>query len=148
MSLRTPSRVLKLTVLGAVGFWFPDALFHAFRGLKLSVWDILLVSVTMPLTFLGACVLAAKQYKGESRKGLVGLLIAGVWLFGGLIIMLGGSFSGGGFASPNFSWHQATVTLALAPIFTFLLSTYDYTLPALLIVSGVALTIIARKPKS
>jgi hypothetical protein len=150
MSLRSTSRFFKLMALGAVGFWLPDTLLHAIRGYKFGRWDVLLISIAMPLTFLGAYLLAAKQYRRESRRGVVGLLIAGVWLFGGLFMMIGASFSGGGFAGPNGSHSAATVILtSVVPIFTYMMSAYDGSLLALLVVSIAALVmIVVSKTKS
>ncbi len=150
MSLRTPSRIFKLMALGTACFWLPDVLLHAVRGDKFGRGDVLLISIAMPLTFLGAYLLAAKQYRGESRRGVVGLLIAGVWLFGGLFMMIGASFSGGDFAGPNGLHSAVTLTLtSVVPIFTYVMSAYDGSLLALLIVSMAALVmIVVSKAKS
>jgi hypothetical protein len=137
--------------LGAVSFWLPDVLIHAVRGYKFGGWDILLISVVLPLTFVAAYLLAAKRFfKDESRRGVVGLLILGVWLFGGFFMMVGASFSGGGFANPDGSHSAVMLTLAsVVPFFTYMLSAYDGSLLALLIVSCVALAIfLASRVKS
>jgi hypothetical protein len=142
MSLRTPSRVFRLMAIGAVGFWLPDTLLHAVRNYKFGGVDVLVISIVMPLTFLGTYLLAAKHHRGESRRGVIGLLIAGVWLFGGTFMMVSASFSGGGFAGPNGS--QGSVTLVLAsvvPIVTYMISAYDGSLGALLVVSGGAVVV-------
>jgi hypothetical protein len=134
-------RIVILMAIGGVSFWIPDVLVHLVRGDKFGRWDVLFVSIALPLTFLAGYRWAAKRFKDESGRSVVGALILGVWLFGGFF-MVAGSFAAGGFASSD-GWQGAVIlTLAsVVPIFTYMMSAYDGSLMALLIVSVAALAI-------
>jgi hypothetical protein len=100
------------------------------------------VSVVCPLTFLATfffCRWLDKNALTKRIKRIGPSLIAGVWIFGGLFIMVGASFSSGGFASPNgIKWAVMSTLLSVVPIYTFILATYDGSLFALLLVTSVA----------
>jgi hypothetical protein len=129
---------LKLMLLGALGFWMPDTLLHAWRGFNFGRGDVIAVTITTPVTPLATFFFARWLGKGSGRR-LVPPLIAGVWLFGGLFMMAGASFSGGGFASPQGTrWALMTTLLSILPIYTFILATYDGALGALLLVTAAA----------
>ena len=85
------SRVLKLMLLGAVGFWLPDTLLHALRGHDFSGRDVAIVTAATPLTLLITFLLAKRRTKVLAEY--IGLpILAGVWLFGGLFMMVGQTF--------------------------------------------------------
>src|ERR1700722_12625943 len=135
-------RALKLMGVGGISFWLPDVLIHSVRGHKFGGADVLVVSVVLPSTFLAAYLWAAKRFRDEPRGRLVGRLILGVWLLGGFFTMLGASFAGEGFASPDGPQGAVVLTLAsVVPLFTYMMSTYDGSLLALLVVSAAALVI-------
>jgi hypothetical protein len=135
-------RIAKLMAVGGFSFWIPDVLVHLVRGDKFGRWDVLLVSVVLPVTFLAGYRRAAKRFKDESCRSVVGALILGVWLFGGFLMVVGASFAGGGFATADTLQGAAILTLASAvPPFTFMMSAYDGSMLALLIVSVKALAI-------
>jgi hypothetical protein len=138
---RLSLRIVKLMTVGGVSFWIPDVLVHLVRGDKFGRWDVLLVSIVLPLTFLAGYRWAGKRFKDESGRSVVGALILGVWLFGGFF-MIADSLAAGGFSSSD-GWKGAVI-LALAsvvPIFTYMMSAYDGSLMALLMVSVAALAI-------
>jgi|ERR1700730_497261 hypothetical protein len=142
---QTLLRVLKFMALGAVSFWLPDTLWHAFRGFKFDAGDTIGISVLMPLSLLGTYfAVVKKMIPGASpRRHVVWPMLLGVWLFGGFFMVMGASFSGGGFAGANGPRGAAKIILAsLVPIVTFMMSTYDGSLLALLIVSLAALIVI------
>ncbi len=139
-SRRPSSRIVKLVALGGLSFWLPDVLIHLVRGDTFGRWEVLLESVVLPLTFLAAYLWTAKRFKDEPRRSVAGLLILGVWLFGGFCMMVDASFAGGGFARPAGSQGAVMLTLA-GPFSTYMMSAYDDSLLALLIVSVAALTI-------
>jgi hypothetical protein len=125
--------------LGAIGFWLPDTLLHAWRRYDFTDRDVWAVSVVCPLTFLATFFLCRWLDKNNLTRRIGLSLIAGVWIFGGLFMMLGASFSSGGFASPNgIKWAVMSTLLSVVPIYTFLLATYDGSLFALLLVTSVA----------
>ncbi len=58
----------------------------------------------------------------------------GIWLFGPVMMSVSASNSGGGFSRPD-GLHFVLVGTCVFPVFTFIMSTYDGTLGALLITS-------------
>jgi hypothetical protein len=75
-------------------------------------------------------------------------MILGVWVLGGVFMTISASFSGGGFSSADgFSGGVKLALISFFPIFTFMLSAYDGSLGALLIVTIVAVIIwfVARR---
>jgi hypothetical protein len=139
---RAAWRVLKLMVLGAAGFWLPDTLWHAIRGFRFNARDVRGITILMPLVFLATYVLIKRACKSEPRRLLGWPLVLGVWLFGGLFMAIGASFSGGGFASPQGLAGVAEVLLlSVMPPYTFIMATYDGSLFALLAISFGALVV-------
>jgi hypothetical protein len=132
-------RLLKLALLGAVGFWLPDVILHALRGYNFNGRDVGIVTTVSPLTLLIAFFVAKLADKANRQKSVIPALIAGVWLFGGLFMLIGASFSGGGFLTPNGArWVMVTILLSVLPMYTFIMATYDGALGALLLVTPVA----------
>jgi hypothetical protein len=133
------TRTLKYVLLGATGFWLPDIFQHAVRAHKFNSRDVQIITVVMPLTFLGT-YLAAKWASRGARPGRIGLsMLAGVWLLGGFCVTINASFSGGGFMGPDGTRGAALlILLSLFPIYTFIMATYDGALGALLLVTAVA----------
>ncbi len=130
------SQTFGLAPLGAIAFWWPDTLVHAIRGQDFSGRDVLVVTVIMPLSFL-ITFLALKRLGRQRPKKRVGLLmILGVWLFGGLFMMVNASFAGGGFRSVEGTrWVVGSILLSVIPVYTYILATYDGALAALMIVT-------------
>lgn len=127
-------------LIGAVGFWLPDTLLHALRGQAFNRQDVQIVTVVLPLTLLGTFFLVKWTNKGNPQKQVGLPLLTGVWLFGGLFMMVGASFSpGGGFMSPvGARFVVMMMLLSWVPPYTFILATYDGALGALLMVTAVA----------
>jgi hypothetical protein len=63
-------------------------------------------------------------------------MITGVWLLGGLFMMLNATFSGGGFRSQEgIRWAVQSLVLSLIPLYTWMLATYDGSLMALVTIT-------------
>lgn len=139
MNMRKSTRVLGLMLLGAAGFWSPDLVLHAVRGHNFASRDVHIVTVVMPLTFLGTFVAARRS----NKAGRIGLpMVAGIWLLGGLFMAISASFSGGGFVGPDgYRGAAFVVLLSLVPIYTFMLAAYDGSLFALVLVTGISLLV-------
>ncbi len=128
-----------MILLGAVAFWLPDILLHALRGYNFNGRDVRIVTIVSPLTLLIAFFLAKRTDKATPQRSVVPALLAGVWLLGGLFMLVGASFSGGGFVSPGGArWVMITILLSVLPMYTFIMATYDGALGALLLVTAVA----------
>jgi hypothetical protein len=123
--------------LGAVSFWLPDTLWHALRPFKFDSWDLIGITVLMPLSLLGTYAAVVKRLHRASQRGpVVWPMLLGVWLLGGFFMMVGASFSGGGFVSPSGRFGILEVLLmSLLPVYVFMMATYDGSLMALLVVS-------------
>jgi hypothetical protein len=132
------SRLIKLSLLGAVGFWLPDVLLHAVRGCNFNARDVRIVTAVAPLTVLITFLLAKRLGKGAPNKQVGPPMIAGVWLFGGLFMVVGASFAGGGFVSSNGGQSVVVLLLSIIPVYTFIMATYDGALGALLLVTAIA----------
>ena len=124
---------------GAIGFWLPDTLLHALRGHEFNGRDVGIVTGVSPATLLITFLLLKRAGRGAPQKSVGLPLLAGIWLFGGLFMMVGASLSGGGFMSPDGARSVVmTILLSAAPPYTFILATYDGALGALLLVTAVA----------
>ena len=133
---------LRLMLLGAAGFWLPDVILHAIRAYNFESRDVRIITVVMPLTFLTTFAAAKWVGKASPPKHVGGSILAGVWLFGGLFMMLGASFWGGGLRSPEgIRWVATSVLLSVLPIYTFIMATYDGALGALLLITAVAFVV-------
>ena len=124
-------------LLGAAGFWLPDTLLHALRRSNFNGRDVWIVTAVAPLTLLFTFLLVQRAYKRSSPKRVGLPLLAGVWLFGGLFMMVGASFSGGGMVSSyGIRFVVLTILLSVLPPYTFIMATYDGALIALLVVTA------------
>lgn len=136
------SRVLRLMLTGAIGFWLPDAVLHALRRNEFNGRDVGIVTVVAPLTLLITFLLVKWADSGAPEKQVGLPLLAGVWLFGGLFMMVGASFSGGGFMSPGgVRFAAISILLSVFPLYTYMMAAYDGSLFALLLVTVVAFLI-------
>jgi hypothetical protein len=133
------ARTLGLMLVGATGFWLPDVFLQALHAHKFNARDVQIITLVMPLTLLGTFVAAKRANRGKRPGGIGFSMLAGVWLFGGIFMAIGASFSGGGFMSPGGARGAAFVLLlSLFPVYTFIMATYDGSLGALLLVTAVS----------
>jgi hypothetical protein len=134
------ARAFALMLLGAAGFWLPDVFLHAVRAHNFNSRDVRIITVVTPLTLLGTFVAAKWANKGARTRRIGLLMITGVWLFAGLFMTVGASFSGGGFMGPDGARGAVlAMSLSLFPMYTFIMATYDGSLGALLLVTAAAL---------
>jgi hypothetical protein len=119
--------------IGGLIFWVPSVLVHWIRGTRFSGFDILGLSILLPTT---TCLFFASHWwpwrkpGGRLSQGLFALL--GIWLLGPLMLLISATFSGGGFSKPD-GWQTFLLMTRSFPAFTFMMSTYDGTLGALLL---------------
>jgi len=117
--------------IGAFLFWLPDILIHAFRRNNFDGKDAWIVTIACPLFLVTGYFLLGHYSKERFSTRHAASFLLAVWVFGGLAIMIASSFGGGGFVS------GAGVALGLSfagilPPVTFILSTYDGSLFALI----------------
>jgi len=133
-------------LLGGIGFWLPDTILHALRAYGFNRRDVEIITIVSPLTLLVTFFLVNRAEKTFPRAQIVLGLITGVWMFGGLFMTIGATFSGAGFKTgPGGA--MIAILLSLLPMYTYIMATYDGTLAALLLATVVAflLWIIARR---
>jgi hypothetical protein len=127
------AHVLADTVLAGVIFWLPDVLVHALSGRRFSGLHVTLLTVLLPACSGFSLVWIWKKgiaFKSRLRRTVLPVL--GIWLFGPLMMMISATFGGGGFAKPGIWQTMGMMTLTF-PISTFIASTYDGTLGAVLL---------------
>ena len=129
----------KLLLLGALSFWLLDVLLHALERYDFFGLDVWFLTAAMPMLFFAAHF-GAKRFYGKSVLVAPWMLL-GVWLLGNLFMMMGVSFSGGGFAVGPFRDIAVMLLLSLLPPSTFMLATYDGSLFALLLVTALAVVL-------
>ena len=121
------------TALYGLLFWTPSVVLHALRGHKFSGIDVIVLTAGLP-TFYGFCLPLIWRRRPRFKSLLQRVVpeVLGVWLFGPLMILISESFAGGGFAKPD-AWQLLGLGTAFFPVFTFMMSTYDGTLGAVLL---------------
>jgi hypothetical protein len=126
---------LAYIVIGGVAFWAPDIALKAYRGYEFSGSDALLLSIIMPCALLTCYGLLFWRRSGRRPALPVALsMLLGVWILGSFSMMLGASFSGGGYAQPGSEvWD--VIALGLRPQYTYIMATYDGSLLALSLVT-------------
>jgi len=128
--------ILIYTILGMT-FWIPSIVIHGIRGgdFGASRSDIILVTLLPIITaVLTLQILARFQVGPLSRASIASWMLLGVWFSGPLCMMISATFSHGGFLSSEAWRSLASATLLFVP-YTFVMSTYDATLGALLVVT-------------
>ena len=137
-------------VLGAGLFWIPDIALHAVAATGLAAGHVLVLTGLLPITCgLGFAYRCRAQMKVAMRLTVAGLMVLGVWLFGPLAMTAGATFSGGGFSQSEAPVLPGLLGMtAMFPLTTFMMSAYDGTLGALVVVT-ILLPIVAvlSRPK-
>lgn len=134
-------KALRLAFIGALAFWSPDTILHAIRRYSFDSPDVRFLTFAMPVTALVVLVVCAKLMK-VTPSALAGGMLLGIWVLGGVFMVIGGSFSGGYFTGPD-GIRGGLLMLAISwfPVITFLMATYDGSLGALVLISLVLLIV-------
>lgn len=121
------------TALASIIFWTPDVVVHALSASHFSGRDVILLTILLPICS-GFCLvwIWKKGIAFKNRFRRMVLPVFGIWLLGPLMMMISATFGGGGFAKPGIWQSVGMMTLAF-PISTFIGSTYDGTLGAVLL---------------
>jgi len=122
-------------LIGGLIFWVPSVLLHWIRGTRFSEFDVLGLTVLLPTI---TCLFFASRWwpwrKPGSRLSEALFAVLGIWLLGPLMLLFSSTFSGGGFSKPG-GWQTFLLMTRWFPAFTFMMSTYDGTLGALLLIT-------------
>jgi hypothetical protein len=129
---------------GGLIFWTPTIVVHWIRGRRFSGRDAMVLILLMPvlscLTLFGIW----KTWPGTIRYLHRAMLaVLGIWLLGPMMISISFSFSGGGFAQRS-GWSAVALETVLFPVFTFIMSSYDGTLFAVLLAT-VCLLVLGKR---
>lgn len=140
------STTLRLGCIGALAFWGPDTVIHGIRRYSFDSRDVWTVTAVMPLTLLLSLLVCSKL--SHLRAGTIAIrMLAGIWLLGGVFMMVSATFGGGGFAgSDGMLRGLMVIGISLLPIFTCVCAAYDGSLGALLIVSLVLFVVWIVEP--
>jgi hypothetical protein len=129
-------QALKYMPLAGLSFWVPDVLLHWLRAYRFSGLDVLVLTFLLPIITVLVVAVAWKRGVSTENHPLTSIsALVGIWLFGPLMMSVGATFSGGGFSQPD-GWRFVMMGTSLFPLFTFTMSTYDGTLGALLLTTG------------
>jgi hypothetical protein len=132
LAMKNIIRIL-VCVLAGFTFWIPSIIIHAISGhhfgeLPFGIMSMTILSVALPFVTLHSL---AKRV--ALRNGIIALLmLLGIWIFGPLGTLISASFSGGGFTQPGSADMLRDGILLFVP-YTFMMSTYDGSLVALII---------------
>jgi hypothetical protein len=144
MNIRRIFRSLSVSIAGGVIFWTPSVFMHSVAAKDFSGLHAIALSCLIPSLTMTGFVSVWWLYRKMAHAASVALtMLIGIWLLGPLMMLIGASFSGGGFSKAGM-WEVVAMT-ALFPVFTFMMSTYDGTLLALLLVSGCLAMIASSK---
>ena len=129
-------------ISAALLFWVPDVVVHLIAGRSFSGADVRLMTVLIPLICVTGFMVCPKLCYGRLWNATEAMVaVGGIWLMGPLATMVAATFSGGGFAAAPYRSLGEILMLGtlLFPIYTFMLSAYDGTLFALMIVTVILL---------
>jgi len=124
-----------------MAFWLPDIVIHGISRKSFSSPEALIMTFLLPaisaLTFY--IMRKTRDFKDSQVLTIISGIL-GIWITGPFFMMISSSFSQGGFSRTDAglidSLSFIISSTALFPIYTFMMSTYDGTLFALLIASG------------
>lgn len=131
-TLANASNALTHMVLGGVVFWAPDVLAHWLRASRFSNFDVVGLTVLLPVTtylFFQIVWRPARNQHDRLSEALFAVL--GIWMIGPSMLTLSLIFCDR--LSRSDAWHFFTIGTLLFPLFTFLMSTYDGSVFAVLL---------------
>jgi hypothetical protein len=131
--LARTSKALIYGLLGGLVFWTPSVVVHWMRAYRFSGFDVIGLTVLLPMTtYVFFRTVWWRLREQESRLSQALFAVLGIWIIGPSMLTFSSSFCGGGLSQPG-AWHFFVFGTLLFPVFTFIMSTYDGTLGALLL---------------
>lgn len=131
-----PKRILEArsyAFLGGLIFWVPDIVLHWLSGNLFSGWDVLILTLSLPLITCSVLVLHwRRSLERESHAPEAFAALVGIWLFGPAMMSLGWVFT----SAPPHRLLFVVGCSVLFPVCTPMMSTYDGTLFAVLITTA------------
>jgi hypothetical protein len=118
---------------GAVSFWAPKLALEAAIGGRV---EARILTWLLPAAFCAAAIITAALVRhSPNAPSATIFMTAGLWLFGGVAILISATLAGAGYLRFTIGEAVVTTILSLVPVYTAVMSTYDGTLYALLITS-------------
>jgi len=131
---RTSNAILH-ALLGGIVFWAPNIAVHWITGFRFSYPDAIGITFLLPAaTVLFFRLVWWPWRKQDDRLPSALFAVLGIWITGPAMLTVSASFCGGGLAQSD-AWRFFVFGTLLFPLFTFVMSTYDGTLFALLFVT-------------
>lgn len=121
-----------LFIWGALAFWLPEIVLHAWTRQELSRK---LVTLMLPSTFLLVYLLIAILLPKRIPKPSAAIFMVLGVVFGTLAMTIGATVLGAGFRGDPASTLLAVLLGTAVPIYAFISATYDGSLYALIFVS-------------
>ena len=126
---------LSFAAAGALSFWLPDLAVHIRAARNFGSQQVWLITILLPATFLFAYLVGRKFGAKRDFKWVGTAMLVGVWLAGGLFMMLAATASGGGFVGAGVLGSLLMLVMSIIPIVTYVLAASDGSLFALLAVT-------------
>ena len=125
-------QTLLYLLVGGIGFWLPDIVLNAKREESFALHTIL------PIIGLIVSYLIMKvAVRDSSGPSLAFFMMIGLWCLGSTAMTVGASFfPSGGFAL-GISDSLLAIALGLLPPYMLIMATYDFSVVAVLLASGV-----------
>jgi hypothetical protein len=133
--MKTP---IAYVLIGGFAFWMPDVLTAVVRRAALvDVIGPLLMTTFLPAVLVCVYFVVRRFAKlAEPAPSIALFLATGVWMLGPLLMTTANTFLGAGFSTGNSSENVGLVlSLTVFPPGTFMMSTYDGSLGALILLS-------------
>lgn len=134
---------------GALIFWLPSVFIHLLTGKEFAGWCVIFLTLFIPIVSTIALIKLIKMYALSIKPWIISLcFLGGIWILGPEFTAISAIF---GSTDPfdNNRLDSLFFMLLSFPISTFIASTYDGTLGALIIVSlGLSAIIIIQVIKS
>ncbi len=140
--IKRPRLALSFAIAGALSFWLPDVAVHISAGPSFNSRHMWVNTILMPAAFLLTYVVARKFALKRDFRWVGPAMLLGVWITGGLFMMIAAMSSGSEFVGVSGVWRLVIVVLSVIPIVTYILATFDGSLFALLVLTLGALLLL------
>jgi hypothetical protein len=146
-ALGRTTEALTPALLGALVFWAPNVLVHWIIAYRFSGFVVIGLSVLLPATtILFFRMISWPSPRQHSRLSQALFAVLGIWIAGPSMLTFSSSFCGGGLTQPD-AWRFFVFGTLLFPVFTFVMSAYDGTLFALLLITVLLPVLANSRPK-
>ena len=131
------SIALRVAFVGALCFWVPDVIVHIIARQNPGATAIWAITILSPSAFFASLALVARKFTARlAFDNVAVLMIVGLWLGGGLFMLLSATVAGSGFISSSLREAIILAVASILPSSTFTMSLYDGSWFALMIVTA------------